>query len=50
MISARNGMNALIQAMDEEDTDLIKRMISQVYFSQNSQIITEYQGFKNHGI
>ena len=33
MISARNGMNALIQAMDEEDTDLIKRMISQVFTS-----------------
>lgn len=32
MISARNGMNGLIQAM-HEDTDLIKRMISQVFTS-----------------
>ncbi len=50
MISTRNGMNGLIQAL-HEDIDLIKRMISQVFTSheiaESSQNIKDS---KNHGI
>ena len=33
MIFARNGMNGLIPDMHEEDAGLIKRMISQIFTS-----------------